>query len=486
VNANHYIACDLGAESGRVVLGTLEDERVTLEEIHRFPNGPVNVFGSLRWDVLRLFDELRVGLRKVTARGIKVKSLSCDSWGVDYVLLRDREPMLTAPYHYRDARTDGGLERAFTVVARDTIFAETGIQFMSINTLYQFQAEVAHRSWAMKSADRFLNIGDYFNYLFSGVAKAEESLASTTQLYRPKKHVWSKKLIRGFRFPKAIFPEVVPSGTVLGLALPEFGLTGAEVVAGCSHDTAAAVAAVPADGRGWAYVSSGTWSLLGIELKKPILTEKARQCNFTNEIGYDGSIRFLKNIVGLWIVQECRRSWSESGEPMSYEQLTERAAHAPAMQALIHPSDPRFVKPGNMPEKIVDFCRETGQPVPCDAGGTVRCVLESLALLYRQTLDEIEDVTGKSITKLHIVGGGGRNRLLNQFAANATGRTILAGPIEATAAGNVLIQAIALGQLQSLEALRNVVRNSFAVETYRPADVENWQKTYERFKGLSE
>jgi rhamnulokinase len=262
-------------------------------------------------------------------------------------------------------------------------------------------------------------------------------------------------------------------------------LTGAEVVAGCSHDTAAAVAAVPAEGRGWAYISSGTWSLLGIELKKPILTEKARQCNFTNEIGYGGSIRFLKNIVGLWIVQECRRSWSESGEPMSYEQLTDRAAHAPAMLAFIHPADQRFVKPGNMPEKIADFCHETGQPVPRHAGETVRCVLESLALLYRQTLDEIEDVTGKSITKLHIVGGGSQNRLLNQFAANATGRTVSAGPIEATAAGNVLIQAIAIGQLPSLEALRNVVRNSFAVDTYRPADVENWQKAYERFKGFS-
>ncbi len=223
--------------------------------------------------------------------------------------------------------------------------------------------------------------------------------------------------------------------------------------------------------------------MLGIELKKPILTE--RQRNFTNEIGYGGSIRFLKNIVGLWIMQECRRSWSESGEPMSYEQLTERAVQAPAMRAFIHPSDPRFAKPGNMPEKIADFCRETGQPVPCGAGGTTRCVLESLALLYRQTLDEIEDVTGKSITKLHIVGGGSQNRLLNQFAANATGRTVLAGPIEATATGNVLIQAIALRQLPSLDALRNVVRNSFAVETYRPVDVEVWQEAYERFKGFN-
>ncbi|MGA2140064.1 MAG: rhamnulokinase family protein [Verrucomicrobiia bacterium] len=485
MNVHHYIACDLGAESGRVMLGSLEGERVTLEEIHRFSNGPVSVFGSLRWDVLRIFDELKTGLGKIAARGIEVESLSCDSWGVDYVLLRGNEPMLTVPYHYRDARTDGGLERANAVIPLDTIFAETGIQFMTINTLYQLHADQAQRSWVLKSADRFLTIGDYFNHLFSGVSRCEESLASTTQLYNPRKHKWSKKLIRGFRFPKAIFPEVVPSGTVLGPALPELGLAGAKVVASCSHDTGAAVAAVPAEGRDWAYISSGTWSLLGIESKKPILTDKARQYNFTNEVGCGGSIRFLKNIVGLWVVQECKRAWTKPGESMSYESLSEAAAQAPGLRALIRPSDPRFVKPGNMPGKIADFCRETGQPVPGDAGGTIRCALESLALQYRQTLDQIEDITGRKIMKLHIVGGGSRNKLLNQFAANATGRTVMAGPIEATAAGNVLIQAIALGHLPSHEALRHVVRNSFEVETYKPADAELWQQAYERFQGFS-
>ncbi len=485
MSAHHYIACDLGAESGRVMLGSPEGDRVTLEEIHRFPNGPVNVLDSLRWDLLRIFDELKSGLGKIAARGIKVESLSCDSWGVDYVLLRGDEPMLTLPYHYRDARTDGGLERANAVVPLEAIFAETGIQFMTINTLYQLHADQAQRPWALKSADRFLTIGDYFNYLFSGVSRCEESLASTTQLYNPRTHKWSEKLIRAFRFPKAIFPEVVRSGTMLGPALPELGLDGAKVVASCSHDTGAAVAAVPAEGRDWAYISSGTWSLLGIELQKPILTDKARQYNFTNEIGCGGSIRFLKNIAGLWIVQECKRAWSKPGESMSYESLGEAAEQTPGLRALIRPSDPRFVKPGNMPEKIADFCRETGQPVPGDAGGTVRCILESLALQYRQTLDQIEDVTGKRITKLHIVGGGSRNKLLNQFAANATGRTVMAGPVEATAAGNVLIQAIALGHLPSLETLRHVVRNSFEVETYKPVDAELWQRAYERFQGFS-
>ena len=484
MSAHHYIACDLGAESGRVMLGSLEGDRVTLEEIHRFPNGPVNVFGSLRWDVLRIFEELKIGLGRIAARGIEVESLSCDSWGVDYVLLHGNEPMLTAPYHYRDARTDGGLERANAVVPLDAIFAETGIQFMTINTLYQLHADQLQRPWALKSADRFLTIGDYFNYLFCGVARCEESLASTTQLYNPRKHKWSKKLIRGFRFPKAIFPEIVPSGTVLGPSLPELGLGGTKVVASCSHDTGGAVAAVPAEGRGWAYISSGTWSLLGIESKKPILTDKARQYNFTNEVGFGGGIRFLKNIVGLWIVQECKRAWSRTGESMTYESLNEAAARAPGLRTFIRPSDPRFLKPGNMPEKIAGFCRETGRPVPEDAGGTVRCVLESLALQYRQTVEQIEDVTGKSITKLHIVGGGSQNKLLNQFAADATGRTVMAGPVEATAAGNVLIQAVALGHLPSLEALRHVVRASFPVQAYEPQDTTGWQKAYERFRQL--
>jgi len=481
MGAHHYIACDLGADSGRVMLGSLEGERVTLEEIHRFPNGPVNVFGSLRWDVLRIFDELKIGLGRIAARGIAVESLSCDSWGVDYVLLHGNEPMLTPPYHYRDARTDGGLERANAVVPLDTIFSETGIQFMTINTLYQLHADQLLRPWVLKSADRFLTIGDYFNYLFSGVARCEESLASTTQLYNPRRHKWSNKLIRGFRFPKAIFPEIVPSGTVLGPLLPELGLAGAKVVASCSHDTGGAVAAVPAEGRGWAYLSSGTWSLLGIESKKPILTDKARQYNFTNEVGFGGGIRFLKNIVGLWIVQECKRAWSKTGESMTYESLNEAASRAPGLRIFIRPSDPRFLKPGNMPEKIAGFCRETGQPVPEGTGGTVRCVLESLALQYRQTLEQIEDITGKRITKLHIVGGGSQNKLLNQFAANATGRTVMTGPVEATAAGNVLIQAVALGHLPSLEALRHAVRVSFPAQTYEPQDATGWQKAYEHF-----
>ena len=478
MNARYYIACDLGAESGRVMLGTLNEGKLTLEEIHRFPTGPVVVTGTWRWDVLRIFDELKTGLRKVAERGLKIESLSTDSWGVDYVWLKGSEPLLTAPYHYRDARTDGGYERAFAAVPAEEIFSETGIQFMAFNTLYQLHWEASNRPWLFKNADRFLLIGDYFNYLFSGVAKAEQSLASTTQLYNPKNKKWSRTLLKKLGLPKKLFPEIVPAGAVLGPVSPEFGLTGAQVVASCSHDTGAAVAAVPATGKGWAYLSSGTWSLLGAEVKKPLITDQSRQYNFTNEVGYGGSIRFLKNIIGLWIVQECRRQWGKH----DYIELRQLAEKCAPLRSLINPNDERFGKPGNMPEKITAFCRETGQPVPTTPGEFTRCILESLALLYRRTLEQLEGITGQPVTTLHIVGGGSQNLLLNQFSANATGRTVVAGPAEATATGNILIQAIALGQLKDLAELRQVVRNSFAVQTYQPQDAGVWAQAYERFQ----
>jgi len=482
MHAQHYIACDLGAESGRVMLGTLAAGKLTLEEIHRFPNGPVVINGTWRWDVVRIFDELKTGLRKVAARGLKIESLSTDSWGVDYVWLKDPEPLLTVPYHYRDlGRNAGAFERVFPVVAADEIFAETGIQFMTINTVYQLHWDAVNRPWVLKAADRFLLIGDYFNYLFSGVPRAEQSLASTTQLYNPNKKKWARLLIKKLGLPKNRFPEIVPAGAVLGPVLPEFGLAGAQVVASCSHDTGAAVAAVPATGKGWAYLSSGTWSLLGVETKKPLITDQSRQYNFTNEVGYGHTIRFLKNIIGLWILQECRRQWGKH----DYIELRQLAEQAAPVRSLINPNDERFGQPGNMPEKIVAFCRETGQPAPATPGEFTRCILESLALLYRRTLEQLEACTGQPVATLHIVGGGSQNILLNQFSANATGRTVVAGPAEATATGNILIQAIALGQLQNLAELRQVVRNSFAVQTYQPQEAGVWAQAYDRFQKLT-
>lgn len=484
MSTRHYVACDLGAESGRVMLGTLTDGKLTLEEIHRFPNGPVRVNGTLRWDVLRIFEELQTGLGKLAARRLKIESVSCDSWGVDYVWLRGNEPLLTAPFHYRDARTDGGFERAFALVPREKIFAKTGIQFMTLNTLYQLHADVQQRPWIVETADRFLNIGDYFNYLFCGVAKAEVSLASTTQLYNPLKKRWAKPLLKKLGLKPRLFPEIVRSGTVLGPLHKDFGLPGTKVVATCSHDTGAAVAAVPATGRGWAYLSSGTWSLLGIETKQPIITSQSLDLNFTNEVGYGHSIRFLKNIIGLWVVQECRRAWAAQGQEYSYAELTDLARTAAPLKCLINPAAEPFAKPGDMPAKIAAYCRQTNQPEPATPGEFVRATLESLALLYRKTIADIVTITGQPIQRLHIVGGGTKNTLLNQLAANATGIPVLAGPAECTAIGNILIQALALRHLPSLAALRRVVADSFPVERYEPQDADTWAAAAERFDQL--
>lgn len=488
MSQHHYIACDLGAGSGRVMLGTLNKGRVSLEEIHRFASEPVRIRGTLRWDILQIFNELKTGLKKLAERKVAAESLSVDSWGVDYVLFRSDEPVLSMPFHYRDARTDRAYTEALAKATAPVIFANTGIQFMSINTLYQFVADMKDRPQVIEAADQFLNIADYLNYLFSGVARAEESLASTTQFYNPQLREWSKELIQLFGFPSKIFPQIVPSGTTLGPLAPEVGfetkLSGVQVVASCSHDTGAAVAAVPAEGKDWAYLSSGTWSLIGVELPAPLMSEEARKANFTNEAGFGGTTRFLRNIIGLWLLQECRRSWNERGIPASYDELEKLAAESEPLRSLIHPNAARFWKPDDMPEKIASYCHETNQPVPETTGQFVRCIFESLALLYREALLGLERIIGRDIQVLHIVGGGIRHRMLNQFAANATGRRVVTGPVEATAIGNVLVQAIALGHLDTLEALRQTVRDSVPVETYHPEADAAWKSACERFAAL--
>src|ERR1700738_3985795 len=419
MNPKYYIACDLGAESGRVMLGRLEEGRLTLEEMHRFPSAAVRVLGSLRWDVLRIFEELKTGLRNVAGRQVPVASLSVDSWGVDYVLINAVHPMLSPPFHYRDARTESTYERVREKVGSELIFAETGIQFMSINTIYHLVSDVEKSPALLELADCFLTIGDYFNYLFSGVPRVDESNASTTQLYNPRTRSWSQVLIDRCGFPSKIFPQLVLPGTVLGPLLPEVaadtGLRDVQVVATCSHDTGAAVAAVPAqEGEDWAYLSSGTWSLLGLELPQPLISEKVREHNFTNEAGYGGTTRFLKNIVGLWILQESRREWARQGKELDYATLTQQAERAEPFRSLIDPRQPRFLKPGEMPQKIVAFCSEKGQSAPETPGQFVRCIFESLALLYRVTIEELEQLSGRTISPLHIVGGGRQRAPLKQ------------------------------------------------------------------------
>lgn len=485
----HLIACDLGAESGRVILGTLHNGRISLEEIHRFSTGGSRVGNTLRWDIVRIFDELKAGLRKIAARDVTPASMSVDSWGVDYVYFRRNEPALSTPYHYRDTRTEKAFEAALKKAGAETIFRETGIQFLPFNTLYQLLADLQDNPGLINLADRFLNIADYLHYLFCGRDRAEESIASTTQVYDPRKRDWSDDLIHLFGIPHRVFPEIVPPGTVLGPLLPalqeETGLGPIEVIATCSHDTGAAVAAVPAEpGDDWAYLSSGTWSLIGVELSSPRIDEFVRKHNFTNEAGYGGTTRFLKNIVGLWILQECRRQWQREGIDHTYAELNQMAEEAEPLQSLINPNAARFMKPGDMPEKIRRYCEETAQPVPETPGEFVRTILESLALLYRQTLGVIHELTGRTVRKLHIVGGGSQSKLLNQFAANALDINVLAGPVEATAIGNLLVQAIALGKLDSLTALREAVRKSFPVDTYHPLASVAWEHAYERFRKL--
>jgi rhamnulokinase len=489
MKSHRFIAVDLGAESGRVMLGTLADGVLKLDEVHRFPNGPMRLHGTMRWDVLRLWEDIRTGLRKVAALGELVESVSVDSWGLDYVLMREGEPLLRTPHCYRDARTAGPFAK-YAGPLGNLIHEETGAQFIAINTLYQLIAEQQDAPELLALADRFLMIGDWFHFLLSGRAAQEESLASTTQVWNPMRRAWSDKIIAATGLPRRIFPEVVAPCTRLGKLTPdlqaETGLGAIEVVAGCVHDTAAAVAAVPAEGTGWAFLSSGTWSLLGMELPAPLITTEGRAANFTNETGVGGTSRFLRNASGLWILQECRRAWAREGREFDYSELTALAAAAEPFRSLMNPTDDAFLRPDNMLAAVRDFCHRTGQPPPETPGQFARCALESLALLYARLMEQLETVTGGKLHTLHIVGGGSRNALLNQMTAESINRTVIAGPVEATAIGNVLLQALTLGHIASHAELRRIVKASFPVETCRPRSADRWREAHGRFAKLSE
>ncbi len=487
---HHYLGIDLGAESGRVMLGTLTDGQLTLEELHRFANGVVRLAGSLRWDVLKLWEEIKVGLRKAAQRGLPYESVSVDSWAIDYVLMRGAEPMLKAPHCYRDARTTHTYTTLRERLGEDHIYEQTGVQFMPINTIYHLAAELEQDPALLQSADRFLMIGDWFHHLLGGRPVQEESNASSTQLWDPHQRAWSDVLIAAIGLPRAIFPEVVSPCSKLGKTNAdlqnETGLIPIEIIAGCVHDTGAAVAAVPANGDHWAYLSSGTWSLIGVELPVPLINETARKANFTNETGVGGTSRFLRNASGLWMLQECRRAWARAGRDYDYPELTQLAGEAPPFRTFVNPNDPRFLRPDDMLQAVREYCEHTAQPVPETPAQFARCTLESLALLYHEILALLERITKHPIHTLHIVGGGSKNALLNQMAADATGRTILAGPVEATAIGNILLQALTLGHIATHADLRRVVRDSFPVETYTPRGDHAWAEARKRFAKLLE
>jgi len=483
----YYLAIDLGAESGRAILGTLDNGRLQLEELHRFLNTPVRIPSGLYWDTFRLFHEIQQGLaaagrdRKVPLSGIGV-----DTWGVDFGLVGHDGSLVANPMHYRDSRNDGMLEKTFAVVPREEIFAQTGVQFMQLNTLCQLYAMKLGGSPGLEAASRLLFMPDLFSYWLTGVQRNELTEASTSQFYNPVQKRWATELFETLGLPVSILGEIVPPGTLLGPLLPHVaehaGLGPVPVYATASHDTAAAVASVPAEGEDWVYISSGTWSLMGVELVEPVINERSLALNFTNEIGFGGRIRFLKNIAGLWLLQECRRAWVQEGTEYSYDDLTKMASEAAPFKAILHPD--AFLHPGGMPERIASWCRSRGGSVPETPGEFARTIFESLALRYRQVLESLESVTGRRLKVIHIVGGGSRNRVLNQFVADATGRIVVAGPAEATAAGNVLVQAIGSGVLKDLAEARAVVRRSLPLSLYEPRPSEAWEKAYERFLKL--
>lgn len=490
----NFLAIDLGAESGRAMLARFDGQRLQLSEIHRFSNGPVYLPDGMHWDVLRLWTEIKQGMALAAREvGGDLAGVGLDTWGVDFGLLDRNGALVSNPYHYRDSRTDGMLDEAFRRVPREEIFERTGIQFMPLNSLIQLLSMVVHGSPSLDIAQTFLTMPDLFNYWLTGQAVNEFSNATTTQCYDPRQGGWAKSLLSSLGIPTHIFPEIVPPGTVLGELLPgvaeEVGLqpgAGLSVIAPACHDTGSAVAAIPAEGPGFAWISSGTWSVMGAELPDPIINQQSLAFNFTNEGGVCDTFRFSKNIMGLWLVQECRRTWARQGQEFSYDDLTRLAAEADPFQAVIDPDHGDFLKPGDMPARIRAFCQMTEQPIPQSEGATIRCVLEGIALKYRWVLERIEEMLGHRLEPLHIVGGGTQNQLLSQLTADAIGRPVVTGPIEATASGNFLMQALALGHIASLEEGREVIRNSFDVSTYQPASRPEWDEAYARLLSILE
>ena len=487
----HFLAVDLGAASGRVVLGTWDGQRFELRELHRFPNTPVQVSGHLHWDVLRLWHETLTGLAHYAVHYDQpLAGIGIDTWAVDFALLDGAGQLLGNPYHYRDRRTAGLPEYIDTQIAPAALYAQTGIQRLPINTLYQLASMRRNNTSLLQIADTLLLIPDLFHFWLTGRKVAEYTNATTTQFFAANERRWANELLQSLGLPSALLPPVVTPGTMLGPLLPEVlaasGLRhAAPVIATATHDTASAVAAIPGLDEHSAYISSGTWSLVGVELPEPILSERAYTLNFTNEGGVDGTIRLLKNVGGLWLLQECQRQWQREGQVLSWEELLRLAEQSAPLASLVDPDAADFLNPSNMLEAIRHYCQRTGQPAPADIGAYARCCLESLALKYRWVIAALEDLTGRQIDTIRIVGGGSQNALLCQMTADACQRRIVAGPVEATALGNILVQALASGLLPNLAAGRQAIAASLAQTEYTPHSASDWQAAFRRFTLLT-
>ena len=481
---NRVLAFDFGASSGRAIIGCFDGEKITLEEVHRFSNDPVSVGGTVYWDVLRLFHEIKQGIIKARMAG-GFDSIGIDTWGVDFGLVDSEGKLMENPIHYRDARTVGMVDEAFKTMPREKIYGITGIQFMELNTLFQLISLKKNRPWMLERADKMLFMPDLFAYMLTGKMCAEYSIASTSQIIDLQTGSWSKELLEAFGIKEDIFAPLVKPGTVLGMLAPEVceecGVDPVPVISVCGHDTQSAITSVPCEDGNFAFLSSGTWSLFGTELEKPIVNETSRNINITNEGGFDDTVGFLKNIIGLWLIQESRRQWQRQGEDYSYADLEKLALAAEPFKCFIDPDAPEFVPHGNIPKRVQEFCEKTGQYVPQTVGEIMRCIYESLAMKYKLTFEKLCECTERDYPVIHVIGGGTKDTLLCQLTANSCNRTVKAGPIEATVMGNIAVQLMSADAVSGISEARKIVAASSELKVYEPAEVDKWEEAYKDF-----
>ena len=478
------LAFDFGASSGRAIIGCFDGDKITLEEVHRFSNDPVSVGGTVYWDVLRLFYEIKQGIVKAKIAG-GFDSIGIDTWGVDFGLIDSEGKLMENPVHYRDTRTAGLVEESFKTMPKEKLYGITGIQFMELNTLFQLISLKKYRPWMLERADKMLFMPDLFAYMLTGKMCAEYSIATTSQLIDLETKSWSKEILDAFGIKKSLFAPLVKPGTVLGELSKEIceecGVDPVSVISVCGHDTQSAITSVPCEDGNFAFLSSGTWSLFGTELDKPIVNETSMNINITNEGGFDDSTGFLKNIIGLWLIQESRRQWKREGEEYSYADLEKLALAAEPFKCFIDPDTPEFVPHGNIPERVREFCRRTGQYVPETVGEVMRCIYESLAMKYRLTFEKLRECTKRDYPVIHVIGGGTKDGLLCQMTANSCDRTVKAGPIEATVMGNVAVQLMSDGSVENIGQARKIIAESSELKIFEPKDTDKWAGAYEDF-----
>lgn len=481
------LAFDFGASSGRAILGIFDGEKIELQEVHRFSNDPVKINGTVYWDVQRLFFEIKQGILKAKEAG-GFDSIGIDTWGVDFGLLRKDGTLVENPVHYRDARNDGMVENATKYMSKERMYDITGIQFMDFNTIFQLLSLKENRPYILEEADKLLFMPDLLNYMLSGVKSTEFSIATTSQMVDLKTNNWSEEILDTFGINKNLLTDIAPTGAVIGQLsdeiCEELGVAKADIVSVASHDTQSAITATPCEFDDFAFISCGTWSLFGTEVKEPIINEASKKLNVTNEGGYDYTTAFLKNICGLWLIQESRRQWIREGKEYSYAELEKLALECEPFKCFIDPDAPEFAPMGNLPRRVKEYCEKTGQYVPQTVGEIIRCIYESLALKYRYTFDGIKECTGKDYDRIHVMGGGTKDKLLLQMTAQSCNVNVYGGPIEATALGNVAIQLMSTGAIKDIKEARKIIAKGENLKLYEPKDNAEWEKAYEDFKNI--